>query len=301
MGLGCDALAGRLFFPAPATEPSARPELVATRRQVRGSRTVTILRIPRLWPALQVGRLSPTAPTPMLASRATAPADGLDAFGSEADPVATPPKGRVASPPPPLRPKRPLTVPKWAPAAAKWAAVILLTAATAIAGVFLYQKRLARAVTTGTVTLETTPSGLDVVLAGKSVGKTPLTTTLAAGSYDVQVGTAPNTRTIKVNVTAGTSVVQHVEIADALATAAVTTGGLHEWRTSRASPNAAYPARGWGRVSRRSADAGSNARHQPGRRAACGRVVVAGRRIGGIAERTGRKFVHDRGSGQAQR
>ena len=227
MGLGCDALAGRLFFPAPATEPSARPELVATRRQVRGSRTVTILRIPRLWPALQVGRLSPTAPTPMLASRATAPADGLDAFGSEADPVATPPKVRVASPPPPLRPKRPLTVPKWAPAAAKWAAVILLTAATAIGGVFLYQKRLARAVTTGTVTLETTPSGLDVVLAGKSVGKTPLTTTLAAGSYDVQVGTAPNTRTIKVNVTAGTSVVQHVEIADALATAAVTTGGLH--------------------------------------------------------------------------
>jgi hypothetical protein len=159
MGLGCDALAGRLVFPAPATEPSARPELVATRRQVRGS--------------------------------------------------------------------RPLTVPKWAPAAAKWAAVILLTAATAIGGVFLYQKRLARAVTTGTVTLETTPSGLDVVLAGKSVGKTPLTTTLAAGSYDVQVGTAPNTRTIKVNVTAGTSVVQHVEIADALATAAVTTGGLH--------------------------------------------------------------------------
>ena len=74
-----------------------------------------------------------------------------------------------------------MTMPKWLPAAAKWAAVIVLTAATAIGGVFLYQKKFARAATTGSVTLDTTPSGLDVVLAGKSLGKTPLTTTLAAG------------------------------------------------------------------------------------------------------------------------
>ena len=186
---------------------------------------MTILKIPRLWPSLQVGRISSAGPA--LASRATAPADGLDAFGSEADPVTPLPKVRVAPPPPPPAPKKPYTLPKWALVAAQWAAVIVLTAATAIGGVFLYQKKFARAATTGTVTLDTTPSGLEVVLAGKSLGKTPLTTTLAVGSYDVQVGTAPNTRTIKVSVAPGASVVQHVEIADASAASTVTTGGLH--------------------------------------------------------------------------
>ena len=228
MGLGCDALAGRLFLAAPATEATACLELVATRRQVRRSRTVTILKISRLWPALQLGRMSPTAPA--LASRATAPADGLDAFGSEADPPVAVPKVRVAPPlppPQPKRPKQPFTVPKWVPVAAKWAAVIVLTAATAIGGVFVYQKKFAPAATTGSVTLDTTPSGLDVVLAGKPLGKTPLTTTLTAGAYEMQVGAAPNTRTIKVNVTAGSSVVQHVEFADTSSAGNVATGGLH--------------------------------------------------------------------------
>jgi hypothetical protein len=187
---------------------------------------VTILRIPRLWPALLAGRMSPTAPA--LASRATAPADGLDAFGSEADPPAAVPKVRVATPLPsqPRQPKQPFTVPKWVPVTAKWSAVIVLTASTAIAGVFIYQKRFAPAATTGSVTLDTTPSGLEVVLAGKTLGKTPLTTTLAAGSYEMQVGAAPNARTVKVNVAAGTAVVQHVEFAEPPPVANTTTGGL---------------------------------------------------------------------------
>jgi PEGA domain-containing protein len=190
---------------------------------------VTILRIPRLWPALQVGRLSPAAPALASTATAAAPAspDGLDAFGSESDPVPAVPKVRVAPPPPPPRPKRSVQIPKWLPVAAKWAAVIVLSAATAIGSVFLYQKRFARAATTGTVTINTTPSGLDVVLAGKSLGKTPLTTTLAAGSYDMQVGAAPNTRAVKVNVIAGSSVIQQVEFADPVAASGPVTGGLH--------------------------------------------------------------------------
>jgi hypothetical protein len=107
---------------------------------------------------------------------------------------------------------------------AKWALVIVLTAATAVAGVIGYQRRFPRVPPTGSVTIETTPPGLDVVLAGKSIGKTPLTTSLAPGAYDVQVGTAPDTRTLKVNVTAGTSVLQHLELAAAAAPAAL--GGL---------------------------------------------------------------------------
>jgi hypothetical protein len=188
---------------------------------------VTILKIPRLWPALQVGRMSSAAPA--LASTATAPssADGLDAFGSESDPVPAVPKVRVAPPPPSPKPKRPIQIPKWLPVAAKWAGVVVLTAATAIGGVFLYQKRFAPAATTGTVTINTTPTGLDVVLAGKPLGKTPLTTTLAAGTYDMQVGAAPNTRAVKVNVIAGSSVIQQVEFADPVVASGPATGGLH--------------------------------------------------------------------------
>src|SRR6476619_341131 len=107
MRLGRDVLASRPFLPAPATEPAALPELVAPRRRVRRSRTVTILKIPRLWSTLQVGRMSSAAPA--LASTAAAAADGLDAFGSEEDPVTPSPKVRVAPPPAPpeQKPKQP--------------------------------------------------------------------------------------------------------------------------------------------------------------------------------------------------
>src|SRR5206468_1548203 len=73
-------------------------------------------------------------------------------------------------------------------------------------------------------TLETTPHGLDVVLAGKSLGKTPLTTTLAPGTYDLQIGSQPTQRTVKVSIAAGVSVVQRVEFAETAAGAS--SGGL---------------------------------------------------------------------------
>jgi len=117
-------------------------------------------------------------------------------------------------------------MPKWLAVTAKWTAVVVVSAAVAVAGVFLYQKRFAVTTTSGTVTLETTPSGLEVALSGKSLGKTPLTTTLAAGAYELQVGSQPNVRRVKVNVTAGSSIVQRIEFADALVTSAAATGGL---------------------------------------------------------------------------
>ena len=92
----------------------------------------------------------------------------------------------------------------WLPVALKWFAVILLSAGIAVAAVFGYQRRMARTAATGSVTVETAPVGLPVSMGGKSLGITPLTTVLAPGAYELQVGTAPNLRTIKVNVTAGT-------------------------------------------------------------------------------------------------
>ena len=75
----------------------------------------------------------------------------------------------------------------WLPVALKWFAVILLSAGIAVAAVFGYQRRMARTAATGSVTVETSPVGLDVSLGGKSLGKTPLTTSLAPGAYDVQL------------------------------------------------------------------------------------------------------------------
>lgn len=181
---------------------------------------VTILKVPRFWPALQVSHASTVAQA--AAAPAEAP-DGLDAFGSETEP-APGPKVRIAPPPPSRTP--PVKMPAWLPTAAKWIAVVLVTAAVAVAGVFLYQKRFVVRATTGTVTLETTPSGLDVTLAGKALGRTPLTTTLAAGTYDLQVGSKANVRTVKVNVAAGTAIVQRIEFADALIPLTAATGGL---------------------------------------------------------------------------
>jgi hypothetical protein len=181
---------------------------------------VTILKIPRFLPVLQAGRLSSAAQ--MRSTSAVAPAEGLDAFGSEAEPV--PPKPQVHVAKPSRKPAQPL--PEWVVPAARLSAVIVVTAAIAIAGMFTYQKRSSSRATTGAVTFETTPSGLDVMLAGKPLGKTPLTTSLAAGSYEMQVGSGSNARTIKVNVAAGTSVVQRFEFAQPSPTEAAVTGGL---------------------------------------------------------------------------
>jgi len=181
---------------------------------------VTILKVPRLWPALNVGRVSSTARA--AASTAASVPEGLDAFGSEAEPL---PEVHLPQPStPPVRAH--VEMPTWLPVVAKWLSVIVLSGGMTAAGVFTYQRRFTHNATTGSVTLETTPSGLDVTLSGKSLGKTPLTTSLAAGSYDIQVGTAPSVRTVKVIVTAGASVVQRMEFADASPGAAATTSGL---------------------------------------------------------------------------
>jgi hypothetical protein len=92
--------------------------------------------------------------------------------------------------------------------------------------VFGYQRRMARTAATGSVTVETAPVGLAVTMGGKSLGKTPVTTSLAPGAYELQVGSAPNVRIIKVNVTAGTSIVQRVEFADQVRATATNVGGL---------------------------------------------------------------------------
>ena len=215
MALNGDALARQPVPPAtPHREAMPRLELVPP---VRRKRPVAILKIPRLWPAMPVGRMPATAHVRKI--RSTNASEGLDAFGSETEAAGAP---AVAVAPPRAARKAPSLT--WLPAAAKWTTVVLLSAAAALAGMFEYQRRAAQRITTGTITLETTPAGLEVMLAGRSLGKTPLTTSLVPGSYDLQVGAEPTQRLVKVNIAAGVSVVQRVEFAET--TAAGATGGL---------------------------------------------------------------------------
>lgn len=219
MGLGQDALARRSVA-SPGTDLPTAPRLaIVRRRPIRRNRPVAIVKVPRLWPWLQPGPISPKAGDPLMASKMP-PAVGLDAFGSEVSPSKS--VAVATSPGAPL-----LAAAVWVPIAAKWLAVILLSAGIAVAAVFGYQRRMARtAAAVGSVTVETAPVGLPVTMAGKSLGNTPLTTSLAPGAYELQVGSAPNVRTIKVNVTAGTSIVQRVEFADQVQATASNAGGL---------------------------------------------------------------------------
>jgi hypothetical protein len=65
-----------------------------------------------------------------------------------------------------------------------------------------------------------------VTLAGRSLGKTPLTATLAPGSYEVQVGSGEAARKIALDVTAGSSVVHQIEFVAGPQPVASSTGGL---------------------------------------------------------------------------
>jgi hypothetical protein len=210
--------ARKLVAPPTASDREPAPHLALVRpRRTRRNRTVAILKLPRLW-AAPLGRTAAATAIDVTAGTA---ADGLDAFGSEEAPSV---ESQTAVEPPMQRAHHAAAV--RASAAGKWLLVILLSAGAAVAGLIAYQKRFPRAASTGNVTIETTPAGLEVVLAGKSLGKTPLTTSLAPGVYEAKVGAGPDARTVKLSVTAGVSIVQHVEFATAPSPAAAAFGGL---------------------------------------------------------------------------
>jgi hypothetical protein len=78
--------------------------------------------------------------------------------------------------------------------------------------------RSTSAVSTASVTITSEPSGSAVVVDGSAIGATPLTTTVAAGTHQLQVGNeAPQTITVE----AGASSSTHVVLAHAAAAASV--------------------------------------------------------------------------------
>ena len=124
-------------------------------------------------------------------------------------------------------------------AAVKWVGVVMLSATTAAAAVWEYQRRIAvRA--SGSVTIQTTPSGQEVMIDGQRAGLTPLTVSLAPASYSFQVGSGAGRRDLAVSVIAGGSVLQHLELPVAAVGA-----GADRWRPAR--PDGALGTVGHGR------------------------------------------------------
>jgi PEGA domain len=195
---------------------AAAPRPVATPGALRkGQRPVAVIKVSRLWPTSQ--RNSTAAQS---SHSVTAP-DGLDAFGSESEPGIT-------SPPLPIPVVQPQSVVKPQRRVGRmftWAAVIVLSSSAAAGVTWQYQRR-ATAVATGSLTIQTIPSGVDVFIAGAPTGRTPLTVSLLAGSYDVQVGQGSQRRDLEVAMVAGGSVVHQLELASAVPAPAAPTGSL---------------------------------------------------------------------------
>jgi serine/threonine protein kinase len=100
------------------------------------------------------------------------------------------------------------------------AAVIVLASAGAALFMFSDILPFARssaavpAVAEGTVSVESTPPGLAVVIAGRDRGVTPLVLSLPPGSYTMEVRTGGAPKIIPFSIAAGGSVAHHIELAD---------------------------------------------------------------------------------------
>jgi hypothetical protein len=151
--------------------------------------------------------------------------DEIDAFMSEASLSESPYPVDAYQPVPPV-PQATGALPAAFPRAAKWAGALAGSAAIVAAIVWGYQQ-VPAAVEPGSFSLETTPSGLQVQIDGKAVGKTPLNVSLAAGDYSIAL-TEPDgrQRTFSVTLPAGGSVVRQLELATTAAAVGEGTGAL---------------------------------------------------------------------------
>lgn len=150
-------------------------------------------------------------------------ADDLAEFGTESgqEELATSGTGNGAASPAPA-PRQ-----SWNPGLNwRWLAAAAVLVAAAAAGTWGYQLWAAPAA--GSLTLHTTPAGVQVTIAGRPAGLTPLTVSLPAGDHPVVLsGADGQQRELTVAVTAGGSMIQHLEMPAAAPAAAPTVGALH--------------------------------------------------------------------------
>ena len=138
-------------------------------------------------------------------------AAGLDAFGSEQgepSPRPDPPPGGSGGP---RRSKNDFDVRPWF--------VVLGLVAAAGGGWYAYKSRQALTPQNGFVTIDTTQPGVRVFVGDRPMGTTPASLMLVPGSYDVRLGDGSSARVVKIDVAAGSRIVQHYEMSPSLALA----------------------------------------------------------------------------------
>jgi hypothetical protein len=204
---------GEARTPSPFTETAASTLGLTPRRMARPRggriRPVAVLKIAKFWP--------PAKRSGVIAGAGVDEVIGLEAFGSETVPA---PVDAVA-------PFGTATAAKAAQGGGaarlhlrrRWLAALLLVVLPAF-GVGAYELRrhpIAWRPATGTIRVETVPQGIEVFVAGKSVGRSPIAFALQPGSYEVRLGAGEQSRTFSVDVLAGASVLQHYEMANAIA------------------------------------------------------------------------------------
>jgi PEGA domain len=206
------------FVEMPAHSPARREKTTP----------VAVIRVPRMWPTAPRVSSGP-------AVQPISDTDGLSAFGSEreASVVALPrplSEASVALHSPLVAApagESPSGSPSGAPAAIRIGFLFILLASVTAAGTWQYYRRLQTSAA-GTLSIQTTPQGLNVVIDGSQVGATPLTVSLPPGEHRVQVGAEGSRRELDVKMVSGATIQHHLEIASPgpLAAAPATAGSL---------------------------------------------------------------------------
>ena len=152
-------------------------------------------------------------------SSALSDSDGLSAFGSESEPVPSRVEGSSGgASASPFRLRLPQAV-------LPLAVVGVVGIATGAAGMWLFQ-RGAALTKQASLKIETSVPGAEVLLAGKSAGRTPVSLALAPGSYAVQLAANGVRRDFRVDLAGGSSVVRHLDLPAAVATTGTPSGSL---------------------------------------------------------------------------
>jgi PEGA domain len=135
--------------------------------------------------------------------------DGLEAFGSEQDSPSS--IKLVPTPASAPQPKPGLSMPVVQAGPIVPIAAALLGLVIGGLGIWGLQ-RFSTGRAPATLRIETTTPGVDVLVSGKTVGRTPVSLTLAPGVYPVQLAGAGGKRDFSVTLAGGTSVVRNVDM-----------------------------------------------------------------------------------------
>ena len=170
-------------------------------------------------PAPQAGRGAQAAATVTTLN----PDEGLGAFGSETEPArADAPRATDTGTPNALADVRL----KIAPGMVLPLAIAVLIGAAGGAAILRGFQQFMLGRSNGSVRIESSTPGAEVTIAGKIAGRTPLSLSLAPGAYPVILAGGGGRRELTLDVVSGATLIRHVEIPAAGASAAAAVGSL---------------------------------------------------------------------------